>query len=120
MQPSGCNNINLIIGETVMLKAETLKNLALTLGEEKVVNDSLSFKKYYIKVDAEQHDKWVSECKKLETAGVFQPTMKNEACPDTLMIWHGLADTKYVRLGVMIFSDEVVISYKTKSTFDKM
>ena len=103
-----------------MLKAKTLKNLALTLGEEKPVNDSLSFKKYYIPVNAEQRDKWVSECKKLETAGVFQLATENEACPDTLMVWHGLANTKYVRLGVLIFSDEVVISYKTKSVYDKI
>jgi uncharacterized membrane protein len=101
-----------------MLKAKTLKNLALTLGEEKPVNDSLSFKKYYIPVNAEQRSRWISECQNLEAEGMFKPDLENETSPDTFMCWHGHSGTKYDRLGVLRFRDEIGISYKTKSAFD--
>lgn len=103
-----------------MLRAKTLKNLALTLGIEKAVDDSLAFKKYYIPVNIEQHDKWVMECTKLETAGMLKPDTNNGMCPDTCMVWHGYTGTKFDRIGVIIFRSEVCISYKTKSALDRM
>lgn len=103
-----------------MLKAKTLKNLALTLGIEKAVDDSLSFKKYYIPVNIEQRDKWIMECQKLEAAGMLKPDTKNNECPETYMCWHGYLGTKFDRIGVMLFSDEVIISCKTKSALDRM
>lgn len=101
-----------------MLKAKTLKNLALTLGIEKAVNDSLSFKKYYIPVSAEQHDKWISECRKLEAEGMFKPDASNSINEPLVSYWHGSLHTKYERLSMTIFQDEVVIAYKTKSALD--
>jgi hypothetical protein len=103
-----------------MLKAKTLKNLALTLGEEKPVNDSLSFKKYYIPVNAEQHDKWIMECAKLETAGMLKPDEINNVNGPLVSYWRGSLHTKYERLSLTVFQDEVVIAYKTKSALDKM
>lgn len=101
-----------------MLKAKTLKNIALTLGEAVVINETLTFKKYRIPVNAEQRSKWISECNKLEAAGMFKPASENKECPDTLMVWHGYPGTKYDRLGITLFDDEAVISYKTKSALD--
>lgn len=101
-----------------MLKAKTLKNLALTLGVEKAVDDSLSFKKYYIPVNIEQRDKWIAECNKLEAAGMLRPDPKD--LPEIYMAWHGYLGTKFDRISVILLSNEVVISYKTKSALDKM
>lgn len=101
-----------------MLKAKTLKNLALTLGIEKAVDDSLSFKKYYIPVNIEQRDKWIMECQKLEAAGMLRPDPKD--LPEIYMAWHGYTGTKFDRISVILLSNEVVIAYKTKSALDKM
>lgn len=102
-----------------MLKAKTLKNLALTLGVEKAVDDSLSFKKYRIPVSTEQRSKWISECKKLEAAGMLKPDADIKDLPEIYMAWHGYLGTKLDRIGVILLSDEVVISYKTKSALDR-
>ncbi len=102
-----------------MLKAKTLKNLALTFGKEKAVDDSLSFKKYYIKVDPVQRNKWILECQKLEAAGMLKPDPNIEDMPEIFMAWHGYLGTEFDRIGVILLSDKVVISYKTKSALDK-
>lgn len=103
-----------------MLKAETLKNLALTFGKERKVDATFSFMKYSITVDAEQRTKWALECRNLETAGMFKPDTDNNTCPDTYLYWHGYLGTKYERISVMMFRDEIVITYKTKSVLDRM
>ena len=103
-----------------MLKAKTLKNLALTLGIEKAVDDSLSFKKYYIPVNIEQRNKWIEECNKLEAAGMLKPDPNIEDLPEIYMMWHGYLGTKFDRISIILLSDEVCISYKTKSALDKM
>lgn len=101
-----------------MLKAKTLKNLALTLGDAVVINDTLSFKKYRIPVSTKQHSRWVLECQNLEAEGMFKPDEINNVNEPLVLYWHGSLHTKYERLSITIFQDEVVIAYKTKSALD--
>lgn len=103
-----------------MLKAKTLKNLALTFGNERKVDATFSFMKYSFTVDAEHRIRWALECRNLEAAGMFKPDTDNNTCPDTYLCWHGYLGTKYERISVMMFSNEIAITYRTKSILDRM
>jgi hypothetical protein len=103
-----------------MLKAGTLKNLALTFGQEVVVDSTFSFKRYYIPVNIEQHDKWVMECNRLAAAGMLKPDTENNVCPETYMCWHGYLGTKFERISIIMFSNEIAVTYRTKSVLDRM
>lgn len=103
-----------------MLKAGTLKNLALTFGQEVTIDSTLSFKRCYVKVSAETRAQWVLECSKLAAAGMLKPDTKNNECPETYMCWHGYLGTKYERISVLMFSNEIAVTYRTKSILDRM
>ena len=96
-----------------MLKAGTLKNLALTFGQEVTIDSTFSFKRCYVKVSDETRAQWVLECNRLAAAGMLRP--ENNVCPDTFMCWHGYLGTKFERISVIMFSNEIVITYTTKS-----
>lgn len=93
-----------------MLKAETLRDIACTLGKDnfiKVGDDEVRSKKFSTGITRAQRKVLKEQFMELEKAGKLVATGEHDY--DNCMLWRG-HDMEYSRIVISLFRDSVIIS----------
>lgn len=99
-----------------MIKAETLKDIVCTLGQDcvtKVGNGEIHAKKLNTTITEAQRKVLKKQFMELEKAGKLLPTVPHDE-NDIYMLWNGCPGTEYQPLVISLFRDSVTIDWITK------
>ena len=106
-----------------MLKAETFKNLILTMGTVHKVEDcgDVIVSKVYSMALPERSErlKWLHKFEDMEKAGHIHSNGDNVTYRDTCALWTGNRGTGYNRLIISLFSDRLTMQWVTKFSYEK-